>query len=405
MKNRYCGVMALAVTVIGMTSFTSCTERAEPMEQVIEKGLGRAAEQALLMAKELEASEGKLPKSIGKDGKLEVSTYSWWCSGFYPGELWYLYEHTSSPELKRYAELYTARVEPAKNVTSNHDVGFMVNCSFGNGYRLTQKPEYKEVMLTGANSLSTRFNEKLGVIRSWDFNKAKWQYPVIIDNMMNLEFLTVVSRLSGDERFNRIALSHADKTKEFHFRPDNSCYHVISYDTITGVPHAKQTHQGYTDESSWSRGQAWALYGYTMMYRETGKEDYLDLANKIASYLMNHPGMPEDKVPYWDFDVPEIPNTTRDASAAAIIASALIELSQMNKDPFGKQCLDFAELQVRSLTSPAYLAEPGTNSNFTLMHSTGHFKGDVEVDVPLTYADYYYVEALMRLKKLYADRS
>lgn len=403
MKNVYCRVVAFAMTAIGMAFSTSCTTQVEPLEKVIERGLSRATEQALLMAKELEAQEGKLPKSI-KDGQLEVSGYSWWCSGFYPGELWYLYENTPTPELKRYAEMYTARVEPAKNVTSNHDVGFMLNCSFGNGYRLTQNAAYKDVMVTGAHSLSTRYKEHIGLIRSWDFNKQKWQYPVIIDNMMNLEFLTVVSRMTGDESFNRIAIKHADKTMEHHFRPDYSCYHVVSYDTITGQPHVKQTHQGWTDESSWSRGQAWALYGYTMMYRETGKKEYLQLANNIAGYLMNHPNMPEDKIPYWDFDMPEIPNTTRDASAAAIIASSLIELSQMNPDGFGKQCLDMAEQQIRSLSSPAYLAEKGANCNFALMHSTGHFRGDVEVDVPLTYADYYYVEALLRMKKLLASK-
>ncbi|MBP3516827.1 MAG: glycoside hydrolase family 88 protein [Parabacteroides sp.] len=393
-----CKVMASAVTVVSMLFF-SCGMKEEPLEVVIEKGLTRATEQALLMAKVLETEEGKLPKSI-KDGQLETSGYGWWCSGFYPGELWYLYENTPTPELKRYAELYTARVESAKNVTNNHDVGFMLNCSFGNGYRLTKNPAYKEVMLTGAHSLATRYKEHIGLIRSWDFNKQKWQYPVIIDNMMNLEFLTVVSRLSGDDTFRKIAVSHADKTMEHHFRPDYSCYHVVSYDTISGLPHVKQTHQGWADESAWSRGQAWALYGYTMMYRETGKKEYLGLANKIAAYLMNHPNMPEDKVPYWDFDMPEIPNTTRDASAAAIIASALVELSTVNRDTFGQKCWDMAEQQVRSLTSSAYLAEAGENCNFALKHSTGHFRGNIEVDVPLTYADYYYVEALMRMKRL-----
>ncbi|WP_293712450.1 glycoside hydrolase family 88 protein [uncultured Parabacteroides sp.] len=403
MKNLYRYVIALTMTTMGIV-LTSCVVQDEPMEKVIERGLNRTTEQALLMAKKLEPEDGKLPKSIGKDGKLEMSGYGWWCSGFYPGTLWYLYENTPIPELKKYAELYTARVEPAKNVTNNHDVGFMLNCSFGNGYRLTQNPAYKDVMITGARSLATRYNEHIGVIRSWDFNKSKWQYPVIIDNMMNLEFLTVVSRMAEEKQFYQIAVNHANKTMEHHFRSDYSCYHVVSYDTITGLPHIKQTHQGWSDESSWSRGQAWALYGYTMMYRETGKKEYLELANNIADYLMNHPNMPEDKVPYWDFDMPEIPNTTRDASAAAIMASSLIDLSQMNSNEFGGKCLKMAEQQIRSLTSAAYLAEKGTNCNFALMHSTGHFRGNIEVDVPLTYADYYYVEALMRMKKLLNEK-
>lgn len=389
---------ALALTAL----LASCNPqpRQEPIADVIDRGLKASTEQALLMAKELENQEGRLPKSINKEGKLATSDYSWWCSGFFPGELWYLYENNPTPELKKYAEMYTARVEEVKHITYSHDVGFMLYCSYGNGYRLTQNPAYKEVMLTGAHSLATRFHERVGAIRSWDFNKKLWQFPVIIDNMMNLEFFCWASKASGDNRFREMAVSHADKTMENHFREDYSCYHVVSYDTITGVPHKKQTHQGFADESAWARGQAWALYGYTMMYRETQKPEYLNQAKQVAAFIMNHPNMPADKVPYWDFDAPEIPNTPRDASAASIMASALIELSQLDKSADAKAYLDFAEQQVRSLTSPEYLAAKGTNCYFALMHSTGSFPGKSEVDVPLSYADYYYVEALMRLKKL-----
>jgi uncharacterized protein YyaL (SSP411 family) len=218
--------------------------------------------------------------------------------------------------------------------------------------------------------------------------------------MMNLELLSWATKASGDSRFKEIAISHANKTLENHFRPDYSCYHVVSYDTITGKPHVKMTHQGYADESAWARGQAWAIYGYTMMARETGKKEYLEQAKHIAHYLMNHPNMPADKVPYWDFDTPDIPNTPRDASAAAVMASALIELSQLDQSEEAKSYLDYAEQQIRSLTSPEYLAEVGSNSHFILRHSTGFLPKNSEVDVPLTYADYYYVEALMRMKKL-----
>jgi len=380
---------------------SACTSepKEEPIGSVIERGLKSATDQALLMAKELENQEGKLPKSM-KDGKLETSDYSWWCSGFFPGELWYLYEVNPTPELKRYAELYTARVEKVKTITYSHDVGFMLNCSYGNGYRLTGNPKYKEVMIEGAHSLATRYNPQLGLMRSWDSDKQKWQYAVIIDNMMNLEFLMWAGRATGDSTFTQMAISHADKTMANHFRPDYSSYHVVSYDTLTAQPHIKQTHQGYADESAWARGQAWALYGYTMMYREAKKQAYLEQANHIAQFLMNHPNMPADKIPYWDFDCPDIPHTVRDASAAAIMASALIELSQFNPNDFGKQCLNFAEQQIRSLTSPAYLATPGTNANFAIMHCTGHLPGNSEVDVPLSYADYYYVEALLRLRNV-----
>lgn len=380
--------------------WAGCTPRPEqePIEAVIERGLQRTSEQALLMAKALESDEKALPKSI-VDGHLEKSDYSWWCSGFFPGELWYLYENNPTEELKKYAEMYTGRLEEVKNITYSHDVGFMLYCSYGNGWRLTGNPAYKEVLVTGAHSLATRYNPKVGLIRSWDFNGDKWQYPVIIDNMMNLELFTWTTRETGDKRFLEMALSHADQTLANHFRPDNSCYHVVSYDTLTARPHIKQTHQGAADESAWARGQAWGLYGYTMMYRETGVPAYLEQARRIALFLMSHPRMPADKIPYWDFDAPGIPDVPRDASAAAIMASALIELGQLASDDFGQQCLAFAEQQIRSLSSSDYLAEPGTNCHFALMHSTGNFPGNGEVDVPLTYADYYYVEALLRLKK------
>jgi len=377
--------------------FISCNKQ-EPISAVIERGLQVAAQQATLMAKELESKEGKFPKTI-KDGTLETGNYGWWCSGFFPGELWYLYENNPTPELKKYAELYTNRVEPAKNLTNTHDLGFMLFCSFGNGYRITQNSHYKDVMITGAHSLATRYNPTICAIKSWDFNNNVWQYPVIIDNMMNLELFTWVSKETGNNMFNDMANSHAMKTMENHFRPDFSSYHVVSYDTITGKAHLKQTHQGFSHESAWARGQAWGLYGYTMMARETGNNEYFEQACNIARFIMNHPNLPEDKIPYWDFDAPISANTPRDASAAAIMASALIELSQLDKSEFGKQCFELAEQQIRSLSSPQYLAEPGTNHYFTLMHSTGHLPGNSEVDVPLTYADYYYVEALLRLKK------
>lgn len=388
---------AFFVAAILLSACQSDTQ--EPLSEVIERGLRVSTEQAILMSKELEDQEGKLPKTV-KNGALETSNYSWWCCGFFPGQLWYLYENTPTPELLKYADMYTARVEPAKNVTHTHDLGFMLYCSYGNGYRLTGNPDYKDVMITGANSLATRYDARVEAIRSWDFNKNIWQYPVIIDNMMNLEFFTFISRETGDQRFDEIARKHANKTMAHHFRDDFSSYHVISYDTISGLPHKKQTHQGLADETAWARGQAWGLYGYTVMARETGDKTYLEQAVNIAKFIINHPNMPEDMVPYWDFDDPKIPDVPRDASAAAIMASALIELSQLQDNDFGKQCLAIAEKQVRSLSSPEYLAEPGTNCNFSILHCTGHLPNNSEVDVPLSYGDYYYVEALMRLKKL-----
>jgi len=268
----------------------------------------------------------------------------------------------------------------------------MLYCSFGNGLHLTNDPAYKAILIQGAKSLCTRFSPKAGVIKSWDHGKDK--FPVIIDNMMNLEFLFWTTKVTGDSSFYKIAVTHANTTMKNHFRPDNSSYHVLHYDTATGNVINKVTAQGYANESAWARGQAWGLYGYTMTYRETKDKKYLDQAVKIAEFFLNHPNLPKDKVPYWDFNAPDIPNTQRDASAAAIAASGLLELGGYVKN--GTKYIQAAEEMLISLSSPAYLAKLNTNQNFILMHSVGHKPAKSEIDVPITYADYYYVEALLR---------
>ena len=369
-----------------------------PMAQVVESGLKRATSQSLLLAEALKDKKDALPRTFEK-GRLQTIRYDHWVSGFFPGVLWMLYENNNDEKLRRYAEMYTDRVEPAKRVTNTHDLGFMLYCSFGQGYRLTGNKHYLDVISEGTQSLLTRWNDKLGVIKSWE-SGPKWQYPVIIDNMMNLEMLCFMTRETGDRSYERIAERHANTTMKNHFREDYSTFHVVSYDTITGQPHAKNTHQGYADGSSWSRGQAWGLYGYTMMYRETLNPRYLKQAQEIGKFLMNHPRLPKDKVPYWDYDAPDIPNAKRDASAAAVMASALIELSQLDPSELAPQWLALAEQQLRTLSSPAYLAEEGQQGGFIIKHGVGHHQAGAEIDVPLTYGDYYYVEALMRMKKL-----
>ena len=376
------------------------SRKKEKLDAMVERSLEVARQQALFMAETLKEHEGMLPKTYA-DGKLEMRDYNWWTAGFYPGVLWLLYENSEDEELLGLARHYTSIVEPVKHMTTHHDVGFIINNSFGHGYRLTGDPHYLEVIHTASNSLITRFNPKIAAIRSWDWNnKNRWKYPVIIDNMMNLEMLCFASATSGDSRYVDIAKAHANTTSRHHFRDDYSTWHVVSYDPETGLPHIKITHQGYSDDSAWARGQAWGLYGYTMMYRETGDPLYLEQARRIAAFLVRHPRLPEDKVPYWDFDAPDIPDDVRDASAASIMASALLELSVLDKSRDSKLWYKTAVQQLRSLSSERYLAEPGTNGGFILMHATGHKPGKSEVDVPLTYADYYYVEALMRLKKL-----
>lgn len=372
------------------------------MKRIVEEALDFSVRQSMSMYREMEAREGILPRSA-KDGQMITCQSPWWTSGFYPGTLWYCYEYSNDPQVRAAAEVMTSRVEDQKYTTSNHDVGFIINCSFGNGYRLTHKEAYREVMETAARSLSTRFHPVTGCIRSW--NSKKWQFSVIIDNMMNLELLTVASSLTGDNSYYDKAKSHADHTLINHFRPDGSSFHVVSYDTLTGKVLNRVTHQGVNDQSAWSRGQAWGLYGFTMMYRQTGKKEYLEQAVKIGKFIMNHPRLPKDKIPYWDFDAPNIPKEDRDASAGAIMASAYVELSTYVEGELGNRFLELAEKQIRSLASPAYRARKvGDNNHFILRHSTGFVKKQYEIDAPLTYADYYFVEALIRYKNLSEGR-
>ncbi len=388
----------LIFTILTAGFFPACKNDSPELQKVVISSLDTAVEQYKMMADALDDKPGKLPRSCDDDGRLITCNPDWWVSGFFPGSLWYLYEYSGDDELKKMAEEFTKRVEDQQYTTNNHDVGFMIYCSYGNGYRLTQNEHYRDVILTASKSLATRFRPAVGCIRSWDW--GEWQYAVIIDNMMNLELLFFASGNQGYEEMYDIAVSHANTTLKNHFRSDGSSFHVVSYDTITGEVLKRQTRQGFSDESSWARGQAWALYGYTMSFRETGDPDYLKQAEKIAGFIIHHPRLPEDKVPYWDFDDPHIPDTYRDASAAAIICSALIELSQLSVKPDSEKYLEVAETLIQSLSSPDYRAQPGTNCHFLLKHGVGSKPENSEVDVPLTYADYYYLEAMMRYKKL-----
>jgi acetyl esterase/lipase len=337
----------------------------------------------------------KVPRTF-VDGAVKTVNPRDWTSGFIPGSLWYLYEYTRDPKWLAAATNYTGRLESIKDYRGSHDVGFLLGCSYGNGYRLTQNPAYREVMLQGAQSLATRYNPSVGLIRSWDH--AGWNYPVIVDNLMNLEFLLRTAREGSDVRLREIAISHADKTMKNHFRPDFSSFHVVDYNPTNGAVLARKTHQGAADDSAWARGQAWGLYGYTMLFRETANPVYLAQATNIANFILKHPHLPADKVPYWDFDAPNIPAAPRDASAAAVMSSALIELSELAGGESGRQYLDLARQQLVSLSSPKYRAAPGANGNFILMHCVGNLPANSEVDVPLNYADYYYLEALLRYR-------
>jgi rhamnogalacturonyl hydrolase YesR len=342
----------------------------------------------------------KFPRTyLADSNKLITSGSGWWCSGFYPGTLLYLYEATGDKEMLSEAERIMKPLAKEQYTTTTHDLGFMMYCSFGNAYRLNQKEEYKQILINSAKSLSTRFNPTVGAIRSWDWSKPE-DFMVIIDNMMNLELLFWATKATGDSSFYKIAVSHANTTMKHHFREDYSSYHLITYNTSTGKVKEKKTVQGAGDETAWARGQGWALYGYTVMYRETKDKKYLDQAKNIANFIIKHPNLPKDKIPYWDFNAPDIPNTFRDASAAALIASALIELKQYVDKKDGKNYISISETILKNLSDKKYKASIGTNGGFILKHSVGHLPAKSEIDVPLTYADYYFIEALQRYKSL-----
>lgn len=341
-----------------------------------------------------------------------------WRSGFFAGNMWLLHEFSGGKAWLNEAKKWTAALEPLKDFKDHHDLGFMMYCSYGAGYRLTKDQRYKEILVQGARSLCSRFDERTGAIKSWNTFKswtsgAVYLYPVIIDNMMNLELLFFASKATGDPYYKDIAIKHANTTLKNHFRDDFSAYHVVCYDQQTGAVVAKESAQGYAHASAWARGQAWALYGYTMTYRETGDKNYLNHAKGLATYLMNHPNLPEDKVPNWDYHAGNPAYTPcganaakyatgaqpRDASAAAVIASALLELSDYVSKKEASAMVAFAEKSLKSLSSPAYRTALGSNANFLLAHSVGSIPHGGEIDAPLIYADYYFLEALMRLKK------
>lgn len=328
--------------------------------------------------------------SADKLGKLRTCDVYDWTSGFFPGSLWLAYELTGDERLLADAVDYTNKMLPATFYTGTHDLGFMVGCSYGNALRLCPNDSLKTVIIRTADNLASRFNPEIGAIRSWDF--GPWNFPVIIDNMMNLELLFQASKLTGDNKYKDIAIRHADKTMACHFRPDMTSYHVVSYNP-DGSIETRQTFQGRSDESAWARGQAWGVYGYTVCYRETGDKKYLEFAQKIADMIISRVKT-EDHIPLWDYDAPNLPTTPRDASAAAVTSSALFELCGYLPD--SQKYFDYAESILRSLSSPEYLAEPGTNCGFILKHSTGSLAHGSEIDVPLNYADYYYLESIKR---------
>lgn len=397
MKKYILGFALLfAMAQIGFAQTASIKNK---MESLIQDNFAFAAKQYQYL--KANTPDSVMPRTyVSATNTSVTSDTKWWCSGFYPGTLWYLYAYTKDENIRKEAEKRLGILEKEKYYTGNHDLGFMIYCSFGTAYTYTNNPAYKDVVTIAAKSLSTRYRPAIKSIQSWN-SSERLKCPVIIDNMMNLELLHWVSDHGGDPVYKEIAVTHANTTIEHQFRPDNSSVHVVDWDLPNAKILKKVTWQGASDSSAWSRGQTWGLYGYTMMYRFTKNPAYLNQAKKIAKFILSHPNLPADKVPYWDFDVTAIPNAPRDASSGAIMASALLELGQYTTGKEKTEYIKTAETILMALSSEAYRAKLGENGGFILMHSVGSLPHKSEVDAPLTYADYYFIEGLTRYKDWY----
>ncbi len=354
-----------------------------------------------LLAASLEGGVVRTPSTY-INGEIDFVPIDDWVSGFFAGTLWYLYEYTGDEKWLDGATKHTELLDPIQYLTWHHDVGFMIYCSYGNALRLTGNQDYIKVITTTAESLSTRFHQAPGVILSWNVDRGwqgerGWKYPVIIDNMMNLELLFEASKMSGNNKYRDIAIKHADRTMVEQFREDGSTYHVVDYDPQSGEVRRRCTAQGYADESAWARGQAWAIYGYTTCFRYTQDKKYLDQAETVHDFIFSHRNLPSDLVPYWDYNSPNQPDEPRDASSAAITASALYELYTYTQN---EEYRATADKIIESLSTEAYRAKDGENGGFILKHSVGSIPHGSNIDVPLNYADYYFLEALLRKQRV-----
>ena len=340
----------------------------------------------------------KIPRSVHKDSSnWKCVNYKDWTSGFWPGILWYAYEYSHDSSYKNAADKYSNELNPLVYKSAySHDLGFKMYCSFGNGFRITQNESYKKKLLVTADTLATLYNPKVGTILSWPvYVKQFGPHNTIMDNMMNLELLFWAAKNGGGDELYNIAVNHATKTANNHFRDDYTCYHVMLYDTVTGKKIKGVTHQGYNDSSTWARGQAWAIYGFTMCFRETKNPLFLTTAEKAADTYLHI--LPSDLIPNWDFNAPD--EHIKDVSALCITASALLELSELISDKAkSKMYRKKAETMLYNISNKKFQSR-NINSSF-LLHSTGNKPAGIEIDASIIYADYYYLEALLRLKKL-----
>jgi hypothetical protein len=377
--------------------------RAAEVDSLAAFALRRAGEQLARTANALDPAAG-YPRLTRPDGSWEQRPANQWTSGFFAGTLWYMYQSDRDPRWRALAERWTVGLEPVKSITTTHDLGFMVFDSFGLGHRLTGDAHYRDVVLDASRSLATRYSPVVGAIKSWDTERSRddrrtWKYPVIVDNQMNLEMLFWASAHGGDPRWAEMAHRHARASARAHVRADGSTAHVALFDPVTGALERTVTWQGHADTSAWARGQAWAIHGLTASYARTRDTALLHAAERAAGFFVAH--MPPDAVPAWDFRLPPGAPAERDASAAAIAASGLYDLARWSDPSRAARWRAAADRLVAALARD-YLAPP-TAAGAILAHSVGGRPQNVEVDVGLSYADYFFVEALARRRGLWLD--
>lgn len=378
---------------------------AQSCSSPVQKAIEYCADQAEVTLSGV-PSVDRIPNSVPSNSDEWVYTSAGnWTSGFWPGQLWYLYEGTGDEKWKEAAMAVTEEIMPiAYKYARSHDKGFITMTSIGNAYKYTGEERYKQALVSAADSLKALFNPVVGTILSWPnmVKKMNWPHNTIIDNMMNLELLFWVAENADRPDLYEIALRHAEVTMKNQFREDHSTCHVMVFDPSDGRFLAGYTHQGWKDDSTWARGQAWAVYGFTMAYRFTRDERFLDTAVKAADFYLKH--LPEDMIPYWDFDAGlELEDQPKDCSAAAITASALLELQSYLPDEISKRYMQAAEDMIETMSCAPYKA--GNQCSAFLLHCTGHLPRGSEVDASICYADYYYLESLIRLGRIRSGKS
>ena len=366
---------------------TSSACASAPFTHARARPLLRLAE-ARLAATAAAYQPGEFPSITDRTGTWQTLTAKAWTSGFFPGSLWLAYRRTGRPAFKTEARAWTHALAGQARDTSTHDIGFQIMSSFGNGYGITHDKAYKQTILRAASSLATRYDPTVGAIRSWGARGNTQHFKVIIDNLMNLQLLFWASAHGGRRAWKQIATRHALTTATHFVRADGSVIHLVDFDPTTGAVLGTANPQGYTTDSTWSRGQAWAVFGFATAYAATGNTRLLSAARRTADYFLTE--LPAACVPYWDFDAPDIPDAPTDTSAAAIAAAGLLHLARLDPDADRRKRYAMGASRILSSLATHYVADQG---QATLTGSVATL-GVAPPDIGTAYGDYYLFQAV-----------